>query len=108
MTGTAPQPIPPQYQKPDLLQQFEKLVSGDSSVGEDAAEGAALDILRVDGDRDDVPTLGVREVVVAALRASERAPSPSARGPGPTVGGEPTAAVRSRGDGDPLDQCWLR
>ena len=53
------------------LQETEKLLARDSGVGEDAAEGPALHILCVDRNRDDVPALRMREVVMTAFRASQ-------------------------------------
>lgn len=55
----------------DLLQRLKELVSADSCVGEDAAEGAALDIPGVDGNGDHIGAIGVREVVMTSLRTGE-------------------------------------
>lgn len=83
-----------------LLQQAKELVAVDPGVGENAAQRPALQILGVHRDRDDVPVVGVDD---GGCPWSGRASSPSVREPGSAVGGEPTEAARSRGDGDPLD-----
>lgn len=54
-----------------LPQHAEELVAIDTGISKDAAQRAALDVLGMNRDRDDVRTVGVRVVMVAALRASE-------------------------------------
>jgi hypothetical protein len=54
-----------------LLQQAQELVAADPGVGENAAQRPALEILGVHRDRDDIPVVGVGEVVVAALGSGE-------------------------------------
>lgn len=54
-----------------LLQEAKKLIAVDPSVGENAAQGPALNVLGVNRNRNDIGAIEVSEVVVASLGAGE-------------------------------------